>query len=89
MSNESKSEHDDKNLVTIIVNGTEHGVAKGDITFAQLFRAHEWPADRPEHPLHDHLSQSGGEKPEGTLVEGGTAKVKEGTIFNVTATDKS
>jgi Multiubiquitin len=30
-----------------------------------------------------------GNKPEGTLVEGETVKVKEGMIFNVTATDKS
>ena len=30
-----------------------------------------------------------GHKPEGTLLEGQTVKVKEGMIFNVTATDKS
>jgi Multiubiquitin len=27
-----------------------------------------------------------GNKPEGTLVEGGTVKIKDGMIFNVTAT---
>jgi len=30
--------------------------------------------------------RAAGEKPEGTLVEGGTVKVKDGMIFNVTAT---
>ena len=30
-----------------------------------------------------------GHKPQGTLVEGETVKVKDGMIFNVTATDKS
>ncbi len=30
-----------------------------------------------------------GDKPEGTLVEGETLKVKDGMIINVTATDKS
>jgi len=30
-----------------------------------------------------------GSKPEGTLVEGDTVKVKEGMIFNVARTDKS
>ena len=30
-----------------------------------------------------------GNKPEGTLDEGDTVKLKEGMIFNVTATDKS
>ncbi len=30
-----------------------------------------------------------GNKPEGTLVEGDTVKVKEGMIFNVARTDKS
>lgn len=30
-----------------------------------------------------------GNKPEGTLVEGESVKVKDGMIFNVTATDKS
>ena len=28
-------------------------------------------------------------KPDGTLVAGGSVKVKDGTVFNVTATDKS
>jgi hypothetical protein len=30
-----------------------------------------------------------GNKPEGTLDDGDTVKLKEGMIFNVTATDKS
>jgi hypothetical protein len=30
-----------------------------------------------------------GHKPEGTLTEGERVKVKDGMIFNVTATDKS
>ena len=30
-----------------------------------------------------------GDKPEGSLVEGETVKIKKGMIFNVTATDKS
>lgn len=30
-----------------------------------------------------------GNKPEGSLVQGETVKIKDGMIFNVTATDKS
>jgi hypothetical protein len=30
-----------------------------------------------------------GDKPEGTLLEGESVKVKNGMVFNVTATDKS
>ncbi len=29
------------------------------------------------------------ENPEGTLVQGGVVKIKDGMVFNVTATDKS
>ena len=32
---------------------------------------------------------AGGRKPEGSLIGGGSVKIKEGTVFNVTVTDKS
>jgi hypothetical protein len=33
--------------------------------------------------------KAAGKRPDGTLIEGQTVEIKDGTIFNVTATDKS
>lgn len=75
--------------VTIIVNGREKQVAKDDISFAEVVAL---AFDTP--PSNDTLytvtyKRGHGNKPEGTLVEGQSVKVKEGMIFNVTATNKS
>ena len=86
MTNEN---NEDKKLVTIIVNGTPHQVPKGDITFAEVVALASGLPTGPNILYTITYRKAEGNKPEGTLVEGGTAKVKEGTVFNVTATDKS
>lgn len=90
MSNESQT-HDDKKDVTIIVNGTEESVPKGDVTFDQIaaFGIATGLPTGPNILYTITYRKADGNKPEGTLVQGGTAKAKEGTVFNVTATDKS
>jgi hypothetical protein len=73
--------------VTIIVNGREKKVAKDDISFAEVVAL----ANLPSNPntIFTVTYRRGECNKEGTLVEGETVKVKEGMIFNVTATDKS
>ncbi len=93
MSNENehldKDEHHEKN-VTIIVNGREKVVPKGDISFAQLVAlAFDPPPSGPNIVFTITYRRGHGDKPEGTLPEGESVKVKEGMIFNVKATDKS
>lgn len=90
MSNDSQA-HGDKKAVTIIVNGTEETVPKGDVTFDQIvaFGVATGLPSGPNILYTITYRRADGNKPEGTLVQGDTAKVKEGTVFNVTATDKS
>lgn len=82
---------DRKKTITIIVNGREKTVEKGELTFNEIVKL---AFDNPPYGTNTLFTityRKGGNehRPEGHLVEGGTVKVKKGTIFNVTATDKS
>jgi len=89
-SERSKDEdHSSDKTVSIVVNGTQHDVHKGDVTFAQVVALTTGLPSGPNILYTITYRKADGSKSEGSLVEGGTAKVKEGTIFNVTATDKS
>lgn len=77
--------------ITIIVNGREKTVTKGELTFDEVVKL---AFDKPPYGTNTLFTityRKGGNehRPEGHLVEGGTVKVKKGIIFNVTATDKS
>ena len=89
--------HDEKQgkgkdkTITIVVNGRENEVLKKDeLTFDELVAL---AFDNP--PAGEFICftityrKGHGNKPEGTLPEGESVKVKDGMIFNVTATDKS
>ena len=75
--------------VTIIVNGREKKVTKEEISFAEVVALafDTPPGDGTVFTVTYRRGQ--GNKPEGTLVAGQTVKVKDGMIFNVTATNKS
>lgn len=75
---------------SIIVNGREKTVAGKEIGFEELVRlAFERPPTGQNICFTITFRKAKGNKPEGTLAEGDAVKVKKGTIFNVTATDKS
>lgn len=75
---------------TIIVNAEEKLVTAKELTFDQVVSLAFPNAAKNDNQLYTvTYRRAAGEKPEGTLVEGGTVKVKEGMIFNVTATVKS
>ncbi|TAU59053.1 multiubiquitin domain-containing protein [Rhizobium ruizarguesonis] len=83
--------HDDKEKkkVTIIIDGTPHEVEKDDITYVDIVTL----AD-PEYPQHPETTYSvtykrGHGNNEGTLSPGGSVKVKEGMVFNVSRTGQS
>ncbi|HUF72862.1 MAG TPA: multiubiquitin domain-containing protein [Gammaproteobacteria bacterium] len=82
--------HDDKK-VTIIVNGREEEVPKNDpLTFNELIAlAYNNPPTGEFIYWTITYRKGHGDKPEGTLTEGGSVKPKEGMVFNVTYTDKS
>lgn len=88
--NDAHGKHDDK-TVTIIVAATPHEWPKGTyISYAEVV-IFEYP-DYAQHPdiTYSVMYERGqGNKPEGTLSPGGSVKVKEGMIFNVSTTGQS
>ena len=83
MSNEGKE-------ITIIVNGTQKQVPKKDtLTFEEVIALADGLPTGPQVEYTVTYRRGHGEKPEGSLVAGGTVKAKDGMIFNVTATDRS
>jgi len=85
MSNESKD-------VNIIVNGRQRTAAKNsELTVAQVVAMAFDTVPTGENVEFTITYRKGGNehRPEGSMSGNDTVKVKEGTVFNVTATDKS
>lgn len=80
----------EKKLVTIIVEGTAHDWPKDKITFAEVVTL-----EVPDYATHPEIIYSvtymrgHGDKPEGVLVPGGSVKVKDQMVFNVSETGQS
>lgn len=76
--------------LTIIVNGREKVVSQRELSFTDLVKLAFGNAPNGGNTIYTITYRRGeGNKPEGTLVEGESVKIKEGMIFNVTPTDKS
>ncbi len=76
--------------LAIIVNGQQKHVKAKSLTFEQLVALAFNPVPTGPNILFTITYECGPrQNPEGTLMPGGTVKIKEGMIFNVTATDKS
>jgi hypothetical protein len=74
----------------IVVNGREKTVEKNELSFDQVVDLAFNPRPTGQYVVFTITYRRGqGNKPEGTLIEGQSVKVKDGMIFNVTATDKS
>lgn len=79
-----------KKAVTIVVEGTEHTWPKDEITYAEVVGL-----EVPDYVQHPEITYSvtykrgHGEKPIGILSPGGSVKVKDGMIFNVSETGQS
>ncbi|MFZ4616662.1 MAG: multiubiquitin domain-containing protein [Rectinemataceae bacterium] len=84
------SNNDHEKTVTIIVDATQHQWPKEEISYAEVVTL-----AFPDYPNHPEISYSvkykrgQGHKPEGTLSPGGSVKVKEGMVFNVSQTGQS
>jgi hypothetical protein len=76
--------------VTIVVNGRQKTVQKEDNSIAEVVHLAFENPPYGENTLFTITYRRGhGNKPEGILAEGESVKVKDGMIFDVTATDKS
>ena len=75
---------------TIIVNGQKKVVTTRTVTFDEIVKL-AFPAPPAGSNILYTVSYEDGPRvnPQGSLKEGQTVKVKDGMIFNVTATDKS
>jgi hypothetical protein len=93
VENEDRVEHDggghDKGI-TIIVNGRRKVVAKDSLSFMEVVALAFDPVPSGPNIVFTITFRAGPpENREGTLAEGGSVKIKNGMVFNVTATDKS
>ena len=90
LGNKDYEEHPDKKT-SIIVNGRKKFIDTEEVTFDEIVNL----AFNDQPPTGEFIcftiTYRGGTRPnpEGTLIEGGTVKVRGDMIFNVTATDKS
>lgn len=74
----------------IIVNARQKVVTGKELSFAEVVAlAFDNPPTGENIVFTVTYTRGEGNKPGGTLVEGETVKIKDGMIFNVTATDKS
>ena len=87
MENQGK-EHSKQ--VTIIINARPEMVVKDDISYDEVVAL-----AFPNPPTGDNVlfvvmyRRGHGDKPQGTLVQGQTVKVKDGMIFDVSPNNKS
>lgn len=76
--------------ITVIVNGREHEVDPGLITFEQLLvLAFTNPPTGPNIYYTVTFRKGPRQRPEGSLQPSESVRVKKGMIFNVRSTDKS
>ena len=74
----------------IFVNTHKKIVQKNGLTFDEVVRlAYDNPPTGPNIVISIDFRKAAGKRREGTLHPGGTVSIKNGTIFDVTATDKS
>lgn len=74
---------------TIIVNAEEKIVSDHKISYLQVAQL-AFPTQSGPDTIYSVTYRKGeGKRPEGTMVDGDVVPVKDGMIFNVTATTKS
>jgi hypothetical protein len=85
----AEKDHGNDKTVTIIVNARPKTVPKGKITFEDVVALADGLPKGPQ-VLYTVLYRKGEDKkPQGSLVAGGDVNVKDGMIFDVSATDQS
>lgn len=88
---ENDHEHETRRQFNVIFNGRSKLVTKRELTFEEIVALtyDNQPPAGPNLVFTVTYRRAEGHKPEGSLVEGQSIKMKEGMIFNVSVTDKS
>jgi hypothetical protein len=84
-------DHGKEHEFTIVINGQAKVVTERELSFEEVVSLY-YDGNPPTGPNWEFTvtyRRGHGDKPDGSLVAGQTVKVKDGMIFNVTATDKS
>lgn len=77
-------------VITIIVNGRPTQVHKRELNFMEIVRIYDPNATINDRTAYTITYKRGpAANPEGSLVDGQSVKLKNGMVFNVTATDRS
>ena len=86
----------DKEGITITVNARERVIPPGrrpgyaDLSFGEVVRlAFDSPPSGPDIEFTVSYRDAAGRSPDGALLEGQSVTVKNGTVFNVSFTDRS
>jgi hypothetical protein len=88
MTSDNKEQHEKP--ITIIVNGRQKTVTEKALTFFEVVAlAFDTTPTGDTVEITVNYTRGHGEKPEGSLTAGHDVKVKEGMIFNVSATNRS
>lgn len=88
MSNTELMEAEAEKDLVIIVNGQEADVPSEEVSFAQVVTL-AFNAVDPKTVYTVTYRRAKAPKHEGIMVDGDNVTVKEGTVFNVTATTRS
>ena len=87
---------EDKDAITLVVNARERVIpsselsADGELSFKQVVGlAFDPPPSGPDIVFTVSYRNGAGRPPDGRLVAGQSVKVRDGTVFNVSFTDKS
>ena len=88
---EEKKKDDDKKdkPFHIVVNGQAKTWNKEKITFDEVVILAFGSIDPNPNIVYTVTFKNGADRPRGTMVKGDILKIKNGTVFNATATDKS
>ena len=85
-----KQDADPGKEIRIIVDGTPHVVPTDEVSFDTAVNLAYPNGGRGDAITYTVTYYNGaGRPPEGALAQGEKAKVKDGTVFNVTRTDRS
>lgn len=86
----SAKEGHEANVIDIVVNGQKKEFGRKEITYRDVVElAFENPWGNPNVIYTVTYTHGHDDKPQGTIVEGQSVKVKQNMVFNVTRTDKS
>jgi hypothetical protein len=84
-----EAEAEAKKPITIYVNTRQKEVTERGLTFDQVVALAQPLPSGPNWEYTIDYRHAAGDKHKGELSQGETVKIKNGTIFDVTATDKS